>query len=303
VPDLPPPRKGQERKGTMATQIPDVDITTSNSLADLAARIRAEHEATATALKDSVRHAIAAGEMLIEAKALLKHGQWLPWLREHCTISERTAQLYMRTAKNRKVIEDQIRNGAADLSLNETAALLMMSSDVRQLLAFARDCEQLSGDELVARCIAEGIAVIKDPDYHPLAGRSEIERLEWHLFMLFLSCDTAAGRAGYMPKDASSHIEWVLQRPFQNVAEWLGEEGEKFRRQWGMRSPSEQFLNDWAAFLANNRNREFADVAQELEALQRRCEQEAATGIIAPHQKRRTKRRPARSHADAEAVS
>jgi hypothetical protein len=49
----------------------------SNSLPDLAARIRVEHEATATALKTSVGHAMAAGELLIEAKALLKHGEWL----------------------------------------------------------------------------------------------------------------------------------------------------------------------------------------------------------------------------------
>jgi hypothetical protein len=34
--------------------------------------------AVSIALKDSVRHAIAAGELLIEAKGQLKHGQWLP---------------------------------------------------------------------------------------------------------------------------------------------------------------------------------------------------------------------------------
>src|SRR3954447_26941881 len=108
-------------------------ITASNSLADLAARIKAEHGAVASALKDSVRHAIAAGELLIEAKAQLAHGQWLPWLSDHCTISERTAQLYMRVAKNRADIEAQIRNDVADLSLSEAAAILALSSDVRRL--------------------------------------------------------------------------------------------------------------------------------------------------------------------------
>src|SRR5262249_5037345 len=133
-------------------------IEASNSLADLAARIKAEHEAVSTALKDSVRHAIRAGNLLVEAKEQLKHGQWLPWLRDHCTISERTAQLYMRCAKNREAIEAQIRNGVADLSLNEAAAMLMLSSDVRKLLAFARDCEGLSAEELIERIAAEGIA-------------------------------------------------------------------------------------------------------------------------------------------------
>ena len=36
----------------------------SNSLPDLAARICAEHEATSAALKSSVAHGIAAGELL-----------------------------------------------------------------------------------------------------------------------------------------------------------------------------------------------------------------------------------------------
>jgi hypothetical protein len=35
-------------------------LEASNSLADLAARIKQEHEAVSLALKDSVRHAIAA---------------------------------------------------------------------------------------------------------------------------------------------------------------------------------------------------------------------------------------------------
>jgi hypothetical protein len=61
-----------------------------NSLPALPARIKAEHKAVALALNErEVRHVIAAGEFLIEAK----HGEWLPWLRDHCTISERTAQL------------------------------------------------------------------------------------------------------------------------------------------------------------------------------------------------------------------
>jgi len=177
----------------------------SNRLPVLAADIRREHEAVAAALKDSLAHAIAAGELLLEAKTQLAHGQWLPWLRDHCTISERTAQLYMRVAKNRAEIESQIRNDVADLSLSEATALLMLSSNVRKVLRFARDCEHLSGEELIERCIAEGIGVIVTPDYDPLAGRTEAEAVEWHLFMMFLSADPGA-RPGWHPQDASAHV-------------------------------------------------------------------------------------------------
>src|SRR4051794_23039449 len=117
---------------------PPVDLARSNTLVDLAARIRIEHAATSAALRTSVEHAMTAGDLLLEAKAEVPHGHWLPWLREHCVISERTAQLYMRTAKNRNAVEVQIRNGVADLTLNEAAALLFLSSDVKKLLDFAR---------------------------------------------------------------------------------------------------------------------------------------------------------------------
>ena len=67
----------------------------SNSLADLAARIRAKHEAVGQALRRGLEDMIAAGDMLNEAKRqikLNKHARWLPWLKEHCQIPERTAQ-------------------------------------------------------------------------------------------------------------------------------------------------------------------------------------------------------------------
>src|ERR1700732_2297567 len=100
------------------------DLTLSNSLADLAARINAEHEAAGGALKRSLQHAIAAGELLLEAKDQLKHGQWLPWLKEHCQISERTVRLYMRVAKNKA----QIGN-VADLTVRGAVALLAAPLD------------------------------------------------------------------------------------------------------------------------------------------------------------------------------
>src|SRR5215831_15201763 len=87
------PTSGQAG-GRMTARPAITKIDASNSLTDLAARIVAAHQAVSTALKDSVQHAITAGELLIEAKDKVGgHGNWLPWLRDHCTISERTAQL------------------------------------------------------------------------------------------------------------------------------------------------------------------------------------------------------------------
>jgi hypothetical protein len=263
-----------------------------NSLPDLASRIRAEHEAVSAALSESVRHAIAAGELLIEAKEKLQHGQWLPWLKDRCTISERTAQLYMRVARNRAEIEAQMRNGVADLSLNEAAALLMLSSDVRKLLNFTRQAEGLSGEAFIEFCIANGVGVFQTPDYDPFAGRSEAEKCEWLVFSLFLSCDRDAGRDGCAPEQACWHVEYLLQRPFQNVDEWLGPAGDQWRRACGLnRMPDDVFKGAWAVFRDAHRGATLADLDTEGRALAARFERDRATGAIKSTFGRQARRR------------
>jgi hypothetical protein len=91
------------------------DPSLSNSLVELAARIRAEHDSAGAAIKRTIEHAIAAGELLLEAKAQLKHGQWMPWLKDHCGLSDRTARAYMRVAKNKDKLSEN--GNVADLSL------------------------------------------------------------------------------------------------------------------------------------------------------------------------------------------
>jgi hypothetical protein len=71
----------------------------SNRLPILAAQIAAAHIGALDAAKTAAERAIEAGHALIEAKSLVKHGEWLPWLKGHCHISERSAQFYMKIAK------------------------------------------------------------------------------------------------------------------------------------------------------------------------------------------------------------
>jgi hypothetical protein len=50
-----------------------------------------------------VDHAIAAGEALLAAKGQVQYGQWLGWVDDHFHGSRRTAQVYMRMARNADV--------------------------------------------------------------------------------------------------------------------------------------------------------------------------------------------------------
>jgi hypothetical protein len=69
----------------------------SNRLPVLAEEIRAAHRQVTKAATAGVAAARTAGAALIEAKASLAHGAWLPWLRE-VGIKPRTAQAYMQLA-------------------------------------------------------------------------------------------------------------------------------------------------------------------------------------------------------------
>lgn len=73
----------------------------ATTLPDLAAAINAEHAAALEHAHSAVRRAHRAGELLLQAKQQCAHGQWLPWLKEHCPdISRRSAQAYMRLARH-----------------------------------------------------------------------------------------------------------------------------------------------------------------------------------------------------------
>ena len=81
------------------------------------------------------------------------------------------------------------------------------------------------------------------------------------MFGLFLLAD------GYPPQGLSMHIEWIRQRPFHNVEEWLGEPGMDLRRQCGMyRGPRRErrTLGAWRRFLTTQDGRPLADIGDEL---------------------------------------
>ena len=90
----------------------------------LAAQITAAHADACRAAQSAIAHARRAGGFLIEAKAGLGHGSWLSWLAEHCpTIAERTAQAYMRVARDWPTLEAKAQR-VADLPLRDALALL-----------------------------------------------------------------------------------------------------------------------------------------------------------------------------------
>ena len=68
---------------------------------NIASDINRAHELASSKAEQAVAHAIEAGKLLLEAKAALPHGEWLPWLEENIWLSSRQARRYMQVAQGR----------------------------------------------------------------------------------------------------------------------------------------------------------------------------------------------------------
>lgn len=79
-------------------------------------------------LKQDAGNAILGiGQRLIEAKSMIPHGKWIPWLTEQVEFSERTAQSFMRLAR-----EWSNPQALADLGATKALALLALPPDERE---------------------------------------------------------------------------------------------------------------------------------------------------------------------------
>jgi len=95
-----------------------------NELTTIAERIKAEHHAAVVAAGTAIEHAIACGQLLIEAKAQVQHGEWLPWLEANCELSARQAQKYMRLASEGPDLLAANTPSKADLTIDEALAVI-----------------------------------------------------------------------------------------------------------------------------------------------------------------------------------
>jgi hypothetical protein len=97
-------------------------MLTTRKLNGLAEKIHDAHRECETAARTAVEAAMRAGDALIEAKSECPHGRWSKWLKSNCNMSPRSAQLYMKLARNRGAIEK--RNAVALLTVRDAAALV-----------------------------------------------------------------------------------------------------------------------------------------------------------------------------------
>jgi hypothetical protein len=88
----------------------------------IAEQINHHHRLANAAAAEALEHARQAGLLLIDAKTVCKHGEWLPWLSAHCTVSIRQAQKYIRLAERWHELANA--NQGTHLTLSGALALL-----------------------------------------------------------------------------------------------------------------------------------------------------------------------------------
>lgn len=103
------------------------------TIADVTAEIRFYKAQTAQGI-------IEIGKRLLEAKSMLDHGQWLPWLREQAQFSERVAQNFMRIAA-----EYSNTNMDSYLPYSKLLALLAVPAEERE--EFIEVTHEVSGKQ------------------------------------------------------------------------------------------------------------------------------------------------------------
>ena len=100
--------------------------------------------------------AIEIGRRLVEAKDMLAHGEWLPWLERETELSDRTAARYMKIFTEYGAAQQSLFGPVSNsptlsnLSVSNALRLLAVPEEERESFAAEHDVEHLSAREVEA---------------------------------------------------------------------------------------------------------------------------------------------------------
>ena len=130
--------------------------------------------------QDILRHKGQAGDAILsigmclnEAKAILSHGEWLPWLTEQVEFSERTAQRFMRLAN-----EWTNPTALSDLGASKALSLLALPADERaQFIEVPHEVngEQKTVAEMTSRELEQAIKAQKAAEDKAASLEAELQ--------------------------------------------------------------------------------------------------------------------------------
>lgn len=129
-----------------------------------------------TLKQDAGNAILGIGQRLIEAKAMLPHGEWLPWLTEQVEFSESTAQRFMRLAR-----EWTNPSALTDLGASKALTLLALPADERDKFMAENhivDGEEKSVIDMTSRELEKAIRERDEAKKDAEAARADAQAAE-----------------------------------------------------------------------------------------------------------------------------
>lgn len=140
-----------------------------DSLSFIAQRINDHHGQATRHAKTAIEHARQAGELLLEAKALVNHGEWIGWLADNCAVSPRQAQRYMRVATHWELIakNDAASHLTIDDALQVASNRIAVEDDPTSEELWTGKIEALPLGKLLFGSFRHGFVTIFQSSRHP----------------------------------------------------------------------------------------------------------------------------------------
>ncbi len=174
--------------------------------------------------QELARNIVDIGLRLMEAKAMLAHGEWLPWLEERVCFSEKTAQNYMRVA--REFPNPQL---VADLGVRKVLALLELPPSERENFAEENHIIDMTSRELEKalreRDTARREAQVAQAEARTAAeSREKMETDMQALKALHAASQAAEEKAHAALTEAQAELRALREKPVEVAVETVADE-------------------------------------------------------------------------------
>ena len=179
-------------------------------------------------LKNDAGNAILGiGQRLLEAKAILPHGEWLPWLTEQVEFSERQAQRFMKLAQ-----EWANPTALSDLGATKALALLALPPEERQKFLSENhivDGEEKSVIDMTSRELEKAVKERDEALHAAEAARAAAETADQSrakmeadmtaLKQLHQAAQTAEAQAREALAEAQAELKALREKPVEVAVE------------------------------------------------------------------------------------
>lgn len=242
-------------------------------------------------LKNDAGNAILGiGQRLLEAKAILPHGEWLPWLTEQVEFSERQAQRFMKLAQ-----EWANPTALSDLGATKALALLALPPEERQKFLSENhivDGEEKSVIDMTSRELEKAVKERDEALHAAEAARAAAETADQSrakmeadmtaLKQLHQAAQTAEAQAREALAEAQAELKTLREKPVEVAVEVDQKALEEARREAETRMQAKVDKAAEAQKKAEEQRKkaeeELAAVRQQLEAAQQTERQAAISG-------------------------